>query len=44
MEILNLGAQEYDIKSLSSALPWYNKIQSKFGLVLGYHLSKAHDR
>lgn len=42
MEILNQGAQEFDIKSLSSALPWYNKIQSKSGQVLEYHLSKAH--
>lgn len=42
MEILNLGAQESDIKSLCSALPCYNKIQSKSGQVLGYRLCKAH--
>lgn len=34
MAILNLEAQESDIKSLSSALLCYNKIQSKCGQVL----------
>ena len=35
MAILNVGVQESDIKSLSSDLPHYKKIQSKFGKFWG---------